>query len=101
MQLYGTTTSPYVRRVRVVAHEVGRKVTLRDINQDDVQAEMRAKNPLWKVPTAELDGRVLFDSHIIIEYLLARAGGSPLRKVEGDEVWREKTLLAAIDGALD
>lgn len=74
MKLYGSTTSPYVRRVRVVALEVGEPVELVDSATDVGQAALRARSPVWKVPAAELGGDFLIDSHVIIDEMVRRAG---------------------------
>ncbi len=99
MKLYGTTTSPYVRRVRAVALELGVDFELVDTFTDAGQALLRTKTPLWKVPTAEIDGHVMWDSSAIIDYLVATRGHGPLRPVR--DTVRESNLRFAIDGALD
>lgn len=99
MTLYGTTTSPFVRRVRVVAAEVGRPFNLFNTAHDDGQAALRAASPLWKVPVAELDGRLLFDSRCIIDYLTTVHGWGTM-KAPCDR-WRDANLVNAIDGALE
>ena len=50
MKLYGTTTSPFVRRVRVVAAEVGEPVELVNTAPDIGQAQLREVSPIRKVP---------------------------------------------------
>ncbi|PRQ05291.1 putative GST-like protein YibF [Enhygromyxa salina] len=100
IRLYGTLTSPYVRRVRVVALELGLSVELVDAASDEGQAAMRAINPLWKVPTVELDGQAIFDSRVINEELIARHGPGPLAPHEPDDL-DARNLVTVIDGALD
>lgn len=99
MKLYGTTTSPFVRRVRVVAAEIGQPFNLVNTAHDDGQAALRAVSPIAKVPVAELDGRLIFDSRVIIEYLTSQHGWGAM-KPPGDR-WHEANLLSAIDGALE
>src|SRR5690606_5704652 len=70
MKLYGTTTSPFVRRVRVVAAEVGEPVERIDTAPEAGQAALREVSPIRKVPVAVIDGRTLFDSHTIIDWLV-------------------------------
>jgi len=83
MRLYGTTTSPFVRRVRVVALELGVPVELVSTATPQGDAELRRYTPLWKIPTAvftEAPGeRVIWDSHAIIASLIQRHGYGPLR----------------------
>lgn len=99
MKLYGTTTSPFVRRVRVVATEVGRTFNLINTAHDDGQAALKAVSPIWKVPVAEVDGRVLYDSRVIIDWLTTFHGWGAM-KAPSDR-WHDANLLNAIDGALE
>jgi glutathione S-transferase len=96
--IYGTITSPYVRRVRVVAHELGLEHELIDTTTDTGQAELRRRSPIWKVPAAELDGQLVFDSRVICDLLVARHGAGKLARVEQTG---ERNLITVIDGALD
>jgi glutathione S-transferase len=100
IRLYGTITSPYVRRVRIVAEELGLAHELLDTATDAGQASLRAKSPIWKVPAAEIDGQLVFDSHAITELLLARAGEGPIAPWRLDDV-ETRNLVNVIDGALD
>ena len=98
--LYGTTTSPYVRRVRIVAAELGVACRLVDVFTDAGQAELRATAPTWKVPTVRFpDGAVHWDSRAIVGELVRRHGWGPLRP--SIDAGREDRLLAAVDSALD
>jgi glutathione S-transferase len=99
VKLYGTTTSPFVRRVRVVAAELGVPTALINTATDEGQAALRAASPIWKVPVAEVDGRTLFDSRAIIDYLTTVRGWGPLAPPR--DRWRQANLINAIDGALD
>jgi glutathione S-transferase len=99
MKLYGTTTSPFVRRVRVVAAEVGEAVDRVDTATDAGQAALREVTPIRKVPVAVVDGKLLFDSRVIIDWLFSTrgyGGMSPPR-----DRWREQNLVNAVDAALD
>jgi glutathione S-transferase len=59
-------------------------------------------NPLGKIPTLVLDdGRVLYDSIVICEYLDALAGGAKLFPRDGDARWRALRRHALADGMLD
>ena len=72
MRLHHIGTSPFVRKVRVVAIETGL-----DDRLDLVPADIRSPdsdyhlvNPLAKVPALERDdGRLLIDSPVICDYL--------------------------------
>jgi glutathione S-transferase len=99
VKLYGTTTSPFVRRVRVVAAEVGEPVELFDTATDAGQAALRAASPIWKVPVAEIGDRTLYDSRVIIEWLTLTRGWGTLTPAR--DRWREDNRINAIHGALD
>jgi len=98
MKLYGTTTSPFVRRVRVVAIEVGEPIDRIDTAPDAGQAELREVSPIRKVPVAQIDDRVIYDSRTIIEYLTFKHGWGELQPAR--DRWRESNLINAIDDAL-
>jgi glutathione S-transferase len=100
MKLYGTTTSPFVRRVRVVAQEIGVPIELVNTAPDEGQAALRAVSPIRKVPVMVLaEGKTLFDSRAIIDWLKTNRGWGGL--AAAPDAWRELDLLNAIDGALD
>ncbi|WP_428309119.1 glutathione S-transferase family protein [Hydrocarboniphaga sp.] len=78
MKLYCSPTSPYARKVRVVAAELGLTDLIDEINVDphSSPAELLAVNPLSKIPVLVTErGETLPDSSLIIEYLLTRGRG--------------------------
>lgn len=99
-KLFGTVTSPYVRRVRIVAHELGLELDWIDTATEAGQAELREVTPLWKIPTLLLDGAPVFDSAVIVRALLRRAGPGPLVVHDPDDI-QTQNLITVIDGALD
>jgi glutathione S-transferase len=102
MKLYGTRTSPFVRRVRIVGEMVGAPLELIDTSTDEGQTLLRTITPIWKVPVLD-DGQAntIFDSAVINEYLIRRYGNRNIRTDSGVGRWRERNLITAIDGALD
>lgn len=101
MKLYGSPTSPYVRKVRVLLHE--KNITCEFIVSDpwDKDSIVPQHNPLGKVPVLELDeGTPLFDSPVIVEYLDAQEG-EPLIPRSGESRWQVLRWQALADGALD
>jgi glutathione S-transferase len=100
MKLYGTLTSPFVRRVRAVALELGVEVQLVDVSQPHGQELLGAVSPIAKVPVAELDGSLWFDSHAIVTELLAARGHGTLR-VPPSLSAAESNFMVAVDGALE
>ncbi len=101
MRLWGSLTSPYVRRVRVVALELGISVELKDAFTEEGQRQLRSLTPVWKVPTVELLGRVLWDSAVIIDALVSENGFGPLRAPSAAARHDEACLRATIDAGLD
>jgi glutathione S-transferase len=99
MKLYGTTTSPFVRRVRVVAAELGEPIDRVDTATDAGMAQLREISPIRKVPVAVVDGRTLFDSREIIDWLVTSRGWGELAPPR--DPWRDANLVNAIDSALD
>lgn len=70
MKLLGSTSSPYVRKVRVVMAE--KKLDYTFVTEDVWSADttIASSNPLGKVPCLIMEGaEALFDSRVIVEYL--------------------------------
>jgi glutathione S-transferase len=97
MKLYGTTTSPFVRRVRIVAAELGVAIERVDTASDHGQQLLREVSPIRKVPVAVLsDATTVFDSREIVARLVAAHGGwGPLAPDP------DPNALAAIEAAID
>lgn len=99
MKLYGSTGSPFVRKVRIVLAE-------KNIACEFVLARGRAAgspvpqfNPLAKVPALERDdGRGLYDSPVIIEYLDHYGGGPQLIPLAFEARIEVKRWEALADG---
>jgi glutathione S-transferase len=105
MKLHWSPRSPYVRKVMIVAHELGladRIETVRTVvGGTTPHAELMRENPLGKIPTLVLaDGTVLYDSPVICEYLDTLHDGPKLFPA-----WPERLMslrrLALGDGMLD
>ena len=104
MKLYGSQTSPYVRKVRVQAMEGGYwdQVTFDELGTLPIDPNAKITNPLKKVPALELDdGMVLFDSRVICEYLDASRGNGQAFAANGTARWTALRLQALGDGLLD
>jgi glutathione S-transferase len=99
MKLYGTTTSPFVRRVRVVAAEVGVEIERIDTATDAGQAALREISPIRKVPVAVIDGRTIYDSRVISDWLVTTRGWHDLAPPR--DAWNQHNAINAIDAALD
>lgn len=74
MKLHWSPKSPYVRKVMVVAHETGTADRIERVRSvafmTKVNPDIQADNPLGKIPSLVLDdGRTVFDSLVICQYL--------------------------------
>lgn len=102
MKLIGTTSSPYVRKVRIVMAE--KKLDYQFV-QDNVWAQdtqIAASNPLGKVPCLVMEGgEAVFDSRVIVEYLDTLSPVGKLIPSQGRERAEVKTWQALADGVLD
>ena len=105
MKLYGNAASPFARKCRVIAHELG--IKLEEVRTLPMQDEsFRRINPLGQIPVLQLDdGSALMDSPVICEYLNQLGGGkffpgmSIWRNTSGR--WKALALQALGDGMAD
>lgn len=101
MQLYGTTTSPYVRKVRIVLHEKQIECDFISEGPSDPAGNVAARNPLGKIPVlVRDDGGSLFDSIVIAEYLDSLSG-TPLCPARGEARWTVLRWHALAQGMMD
>lgn len=105
LTLHWSPKSPYVRKVMVVAHELGLADRLTLVRSVAAMLKpnpaIMAANPLSKIPTlVRADGSTLFDSVVICEYLNDLAQG-PLFPAEGEARWQALRWHAFGDGLLD
>lgn len=104
MKLRYSPTSPFVRKVWIVAIERGLDAAIERIPVDFQVADpaFLAENPLRKVPTLVLDdGSALFDSPVICEYLDQLPGAPRLFPTDGESRWTALRLQALADGMAD
>ncbi len=102
MKLLGSTSSPYVRKVRVVMLE--KKLDYVFLAEDVWAAKttIAESNPLGKVPCLVMEGgEALFDSRVIVEYLDTLSPVGKLIPTMGRERAEVKTWEALADGVLD
>lgn len=70
MKLLYSLTSPYARKVRVVAAEKRIEIEMVAVVLSEPDCPVNDHNPLGKIPVLVLDdGESLFDSRVIVEYL--------------------------------
>ena len=106
MRLFHTPTSPFVRKVMVVAHEAGLAAQIETVflrpTPTQADAALSRVNPLSKIPALILDdGEVIFDSPVICEYLDGLHAGPRLFPGEGMARWRALRTQALCDGILE
>jgi glutathione S-transferase len=106
MKLRYSGTSPYVRKVMIVARETGLadriELVPASVAPTTLNPEIAAENPLVKVPTLVIDGgQSLFDSRVIVEYLDTLHAGRRLFPAEGPARWTALRRQAIGDGLLD
>jgi glutathione S-transferase len=102
MKLLASSTSPYARKLRIIAHALELPLTLVETAPMEDGAALLAANPLGKVPVLILDDETaLFDSRVISRYLLSLAPGNPLLAADGPAHWYALTSEAMADGILD
>ena len=105
MKLFGTTTSPYTRKVRILLKGLVREHQLIDIRTESGAAAFAAVAPLGKSPVLVTDGQgpVLSDSSTIADWLwmtegfTLRAAGWRLEPFD----WADRGLKDIVEGALD
>lgn len=105
MKLLHAPTSPFVRKVMVVARETGLADRIETVFNaaSPLQRDpaLTSLNPLGKIPALLLDdGTALYDSAVICEYLADLAGDTVIFPT-GSARWPALTLQALGDGLLD
>jgi glutathione S-transferase len=103
MLLIGVNRSPYTRRVAITLNIYGVPFEQRGLSGFDNREEVRARNPLGRIPALVLDdGETLLDSSAIIDYLDETYGGDrPLTPHAGAERRAVLKATALLMGACD
>jgi len=101
MQLWYAPTSPFARKVRIAILELGLDTRIEEIAVNPwTDQELRALNPLAKVPTlVREDGDVLYESSVICDYLDSLSGTRRLYPPDGEKRWQALLLQGLADGA--
>jgi glutathione S-transferase len=94
MILYGSSLSPFVRKVLAYASEKGIELELRPAAPGDPNPEFRAASPFGKMPGFRDGDYLLADSSAIIHYLEAKSPDPALIPAEprarGKTIWFEE-----------
>ena len=101
MKLYGSATSPYVRKARVLISE--KKLVVEFVNEDPWAADspIATRNPLGKVPALEIErGNYLFESALVVHYL-DHVDGKTLTPKDPAGYWQAQWWQALGNGVID
>lgn len=106
INLFYVPTSPYVRKVLLVAHECDwlDKITLLSANPSPLNRDKKiaVHNATGTVPCAVLDdGQSLFDSRVICQYISDMSGKSAALYGEGFRKYTIMTVEALGDSMMD
>jgi glutathione S-transferase len=101
MKLFGSLTSPYVRKVRILIAEKSLACDFVVADPAAADSPVPVHNPLGLVPVlVRDDGSALFDSPVILEYLDTLQAPA-LVPASGEPRWQVLRLAALADGMLD
>lgn len=103
LTLRSSPASPFGRKVKIALAVLGLsdRVEIEATDTNDPKDSIRRQNPLGKIPALILEnGRVLFDSRVIVEYLDHLAGGGRIIP-QDDTRFAVLTLQALADGIAD
>lgn len=104
LKLYGSLTSPYTRKVRVAAEELGLGDQIEMVAADPFspQPEFLAANPLSKIPALVTDkGDALPDSSLILEYLQSIGYGMAALPRISQKRWSVLRRARVAEGIMD
>lgn len=94
MKLYGSQTSPYVRRIRLLLAETDFEFVNLNIFAGADRETLASINPALRIPMLDDNGQVIFDSGVIYRYLAAKLALAPLS-------WYQENQLTVINAVSD
>jgi glutathione S-transferase len=101
MKLYGSLTSPYVRKARVLIAE--KKLSVEMVIEDPWPEDSRipTRNPLGKVPVLEVEpGNTLFESVLVLHYL-DHVDGKSITPKDAAGYWQSQWWQSLGNGMID
>jgi glutathione S-transferase len=90
--LYGSKTSPFVRRIRMLMADIPYQFQEMDIFSE--AQKLNAINPVNQIPVLTSGELTIWDSRQIFNYL------NQLHRFQNMD-WEDENMLTAIDGAMD
>ena len=101
MKLYGSPTSPYVRKARVLIHEKNMEVEFVAEDPWTADSPIIARNPLSKVPVLEIGpDSYMFESTLVSHYL-DHSDGKSLTPRDPAGYWQSQWWQSLGQGILD
>lgn len=101
MQLFISSASPFVAKVRMAAHHSGVAIETIATDTGAEPADLLAANPLGKIPALVMDdGTALYDSAVICDWI-DRQGGHRLVPQDAAGWLLTKRVEATADGIAD
>lgn len=94
MKLYGSTSSPFVRRLRVFLADKPYEFVILNIFEAADREILTRLNPTHKIPMLQDGEQVVFDSGVIYRYLADKFSIAPL-------TWLQENTLTTINAAND
>ncbi len=106
MKLWYSPASPFVRKVLILAHEVGIADQLNIVDAASTaispNMDLAKENPLGKIPTLVLDdGQSLFDSRVICEYIDGLHQGDKMIPADGADRMNALVTQSLGDGIME
>lgn len=101
--LRSTPASPFGRKVKIALRLTGIDDHIAHVNADvrNPDDDLRLQNPLGKIPVLVLsDGKAIYDSRVIAEWIDDQAGGGVL-PAKGPDRYDALILQALADGMMD
>jgi glutathione S-transferase len=94
MKLYGSQTSPYVRRIRLLLAQTEHEFINLNIFAEADRQTLASINPTLRIPMLEDDEKIIFDSGVIYRYLAGQLDIAPLN-------WYQENQLSVINAVND
>lgn len=101
MKLYGSPTSPYVRKARVLIKE--KRIDCEFVTEDPwpEDSAIPRRNPLGKVPVLEIAPESYLFESVFVTHYLENLDGKPLQPKDAAGYWQAQWWQALGNGVID